>query len=79
MKRFHEPLLLRPDDVAAALGSAQLARQVIAAGWLTPVVRRHKLTLYDRADVIRAYARITAGEFPTGQPRKTPSNRERSK
>ena len=55
---------LRPDEVASALGSVQLLRAMITAGWIRPVIQRHKLTLYDAGDVARAWSRILNGENP---------------
>ncbi|MEQ1858526.1 MAG: hypothetical protein ABMA13_01170 [Chthoniobacteraceae bacterium] len=55
---------LRPDEGAQAVGSKQLFTEMVAAGWIAPVVQRHKLTIYDRGDVAKAWARILAGEQP---------------
>lgn len=55
---------LRPDEVVEALGSRQLYREMLAAKWLVPVVKRHKLTLFDRGDVAKAWARILSGQSP---------------
>lgn len=55
---------MRPGDVDEALGSQKLREEVVAAGWLKPVIQRHKLTLYNAADVARVWARILAGELP---------------
>jgi hypothetical protein len=54
----------RPDEVAFILGSVQLFDEMVAAKWLRPVVNRHKLLLYDRGDISRAWARIINGEEP---------------
>ena len=35
-----------------------------AAGWIAPVVRRHKITLFDAGDVAKCWARILNGEVP---------------
>ena len=55
---------LRPDEVDFILGSRVLREELVAAGWLRPVIQRHKLTLFDAAEVNRAWARILAGESP---------------
>jgi hypothetical protein len=55
---------LRPDDVDFMFGSRILREEMVAAGWLTPVVRRHKLTLFDAGEVARAWGRILNGESP---------------
>jgi hypothetical protein len=65
---------LRPEDVNTILGSRQLKQEMEAAGWLSPVIRRHKLTLYDAGDVNRAWARILAGEVPVPRKRDTLTN-----
>ena len=57
-------LALRPDDVDFMLGSRTLREEMLAAGWLKPVVQRHKLTLFDAAEVSKAWARILNGETP---------------
>jgi len=38
------------------------------AGWLKPCVRRKKLTVYNRADVMAAAQRILSGEYPSESP-----------
>jgi hypothetical protein len=55
---------LRPDDVDFIFGSRILREEMVAAGWLKPVVRRHKLTLFDAGEVNRAWSRILSGELP---------------
>jgi hypothetical protein len=70
---------LRPEEVAAVLGSKQLKTDLEAAGWLSPVIRRHKLTLYDASEVNRAWARLLAGEIPQvnkGRKSGSPSGEE---
>ena len=67
--RLIQKLGLRPDDVDDVLGSRKLREEMVDAGWLRPVVQRHKLTLYDSGEVTRAWARILAGEVP--RPRMT--------
>jgi len=57
---------LRPDEAAEVIGSEQLFREMVSAGWLRPVVQRHKITLYDRGHVAAAWARILSGESPKG-------------
>lgn len=55
---------LRPKEFSAAVGSEALARAMVSAGWIKPVVQRKRLTLYDRSDVERCWRRIRAGETP---------------
>jgi hypothetical protein len=59
---------LHPEEAAAALGSVQLFRELVAAHWIKPVVKRHKLTLYDREDLARCWARLCQGEHPWDDP-----------
>ena len=54
----------RPPEAADALGSEKLLNECVAAGWLTPAIKRHKLTLYDRAAIAACWARILSGEMP---------------
>ena len=60
----------RPDEVAFLLGSPQLFAEMVAAKWLKPVVNRHKLQLFDRGDISRAWVRILNGEEPPRRERK---------
>ena len=55
---------MRPPEVAEALGSRVLFEEAERAGFIRPVVNRHKLKIYDAADVARCWARIIAGELP---------------
>jgi hypothetical protein len=55
----------RPPEAAYALGSEKLLAECVAAGWIKPTVKRHKLTLYDRADIATCWSRILAGEMPS--------------
>jgi hypothetical protein len=55
----------RPPEAAYALGSEKLLAECVAAEWIKPIVKRHKLTLYDRADIATCWSRILAGEMPT--------------
>jgi hypothetical protein len=59
---------LRPDEAALVIGSEQLFREMLDAGWIKPVLRRHKITLYDRAQLAHAWARILSGEVPSAAP-----------
>jgi len=54
----------RPKEAAFALGSEKLLQECIEAGWLRPIVKRHKLTLYAQSDIAKCWARILAGEVP---------------
>ena len=60
----------RPEETAFILGSVQLFDEMVAARWLQPVVSRHRLLLFDRGDISRAWARILNGEEPPRRERK---------
>jgi len=62
-----EPRLLRPDSAASYVGGEGILRLLVAAGWLKPIVRRKRLTLYRRADLDSCCARLEAGEFPEAE------------
>jgi len=65
----------RRDEAAAAVGSVQLLDDMQRANWITPVVNRHKLVLFDRGDIQRAWARILAGEIPPQRQRRAGKRR----
>ena len=54
----------RPEEAAHALGSEKLLQECVEAGWLKPIIKRHKLTLYALSDITRCWARILGGELP---------------
>lgn len=59
-----EPRLLRPQDAAGYVGGEGVLKLFVLAGWLQPIVRRKKLTLYARAALDSCCSRLEAGEFP---------------
>lgn len=59
-----KPLGLRPNQVAKIFGSHQIYLDTCRAGWLKPIIKRHKLTLYDHRAVKRVWERIRQGEDP---------------
>ena len=61
----------RRDEAASALGSVQLLDDLWRAGWIEPVVNRHKLVLFDRGDIQRAWARVLTGEMPPMRDRRS--------
>jgi hypothetical protein len=67
MARFStliEPRLLRPEDAARYVGGEGMLKRFVDAGWLKPVVRRKRLTIYRRVDLDACCGRLDAGEFP---------------
>ena len=61
---------LRPPQLGVAFSSPEIARRVVFWGWLVPVVKGKKLTLYDAGDVAACWQRIRNGEVPPPIPRK---------
>ena len=64
----------REDEAEFVVGSPQLLHEMVAAKWIKPVVHRHKLVIFDRGDLSRAWARILNGEQPPRLVRATPKN-----
>jgi len=62
----------RPEDVIECFGSSELYEQARDAGMLKPKIERHKLVLFDAADVHRCWARMMGGELPPPRARKNP-------
>ena len=61
----HAPKLgLRPDEAADVVGGEGLFRAMRTAGWVTPVHQSNNVTVFDYADVARAWSRLRAGEKP---------------
>jgi hypothetical protein len=61
----HAPKLgLRPDEAAAVIGSEGVFRDMRAAGWIEPIYLSNNVTIFDYADVARAFARLRSGERP---------------
>lgn len=44
--------------------AASVLDDLLAAKWLAPRVKRHRLSLYAAEDVARVDARLNAGEYP---------------
>ena len=62
----------RLKEAAEFIGSRELLARCEAAGWITPKVRQHKLTIYDGSELAVLWQRICAGDMPPLRPRKTP-------
>jgi len=60
--------LIRHREAAEILTSRAVLLACQKAGWLKPCVRRKKLTVYNRADVMAAAHRILSGEYPSESP-----------
>ena len=68
MAVVHAPKLgLRPDEAAQVIGSEGVFRDMRAAGWVAPIYCTNNVTLFDYADVARAFARLRGGEKPNAK------------
>jgi len=56
--------LIRHAEAAELLTSKAVLSACESAGWLKPCIRRKKLTVYNRAEVLAAAHRILSGEYP---------------
>lgn len=59
------PLLVRRPEAAVMLGSIELLEELVASGWVKPVIHQHKLTLYSVRAIQDCVARLEAGETPS--------------
>jgi len=59
-----QPLGLTTEDAGKMVASPQLFEHMIMAGWIKPVVNRHRLRLWDVEDVKTCWARIRLGNYP---------------
>ena len=55
---------VRAGDLAMLFCSWDLARRCVKAGWLTPVIKGKRRTIYRLADVWDCLQRIESGELP---------------
>ncbi len=55
---------VRCNDARVMLGGRSILERCERAGWLAPVRRGKRLTLFKRDDVEAAQLRISWGEFP---------------
>lgn len=58
------PLSLTPGDAAVFVGSEKLFADMRKEKWIAPIVSRNKMTLFDRAELEKCYARVVAGQYP---------------
>lgn len=57
------PIGIRRDKLGEYVGSERIARDMIAAGWLAPIVSQPKLVLFATSDIAKAFSRLRA-EIP---------------
>lgn len=50
------------EEAGNMVGSDAIFREMVSAKWLKPVVDRHRLRLFDRADVVACWGRLKDGE-----------------
>jgi len=61
-----EPFLIRKKQAVKMFGNSEsLVDSMLKAGWFAPVVRIHRLTLFDMKDLKRAHQRLCDGELPS--------------
>jgi len=58
------PLLVRPEQAAAFLGSVELLDEFRKSGWIKPVYSKHKLTIYSVRQLEGCAIRLEAGQRP---------------
>jgi hypothetical protein len=59
------PLAMNATDAGEYIGSPKLFEDMRRAGWIKPCPNAsHKLTLFDRSEIEKCYARFRAGEYP---------------
>lgn len=56
--------LLRADDAGRYIGCAGLLAHCEKAGWIKPVVRRKRMTIFSRSKLDECCDRLERGEFP---------------
>jgi hypothetical protein len=59
-----QPRLLRAAAAGDYVGCEGLLKLMKDAGWIKPVVQRHRMTIYRRSDLDACCSRLDAGEFP---------------
>jgi len=58
------PQLVRAHQAALILGSGQVLVDFVAAGWLQPVLSKHKLIVYSYRELEHCVTRLQNGELP---------------
>jgi hypothetical protein len=64
MARPVQPPFVRCKDARVMLGGRSILERCERAGWLKPVRRGKRLTLFKRDDIEAAQLRISSGELP---------------
>jgi hypothetical protein len=58
------PRFFRCEDARRYVGAPGLFTLMEQAGWIAPVVHKHRMTLFDREQIVKCCERIVVGEFP---------------
>ena len=65
MSESEKPLFaFTAGELSQAFRSQKLARRLVKHKWLVPVVRQHRVVLYDVNDVKAVWRRLKSGEMP---------------
>lgn len=59
-----QPRLLRTEDAGRYIGCPGLLTRMEKAGWIKPVVREKRMTIYSRTELDECCDRLQRGEFP---------------
>ena len=59
------PLVVNQKEAIGLLSSRAVVRRLEREGWLKPCLRRGRLCLYLRADILACAARMAMGEYPS--------------
>lgn len=59
-----EPLMIDGDGAGVLLGRKSVFEDMVRAGWIKPVVHRHKAKLYKLADLKSCARRLEQGDYP---------------
>ena len=65
-----QPRLLRADDAAAYVGGESVLKDLEKAGWVDPVHRGNRLTLWDAKKLDAACDRLSEQTLPCWEPKK---------
>ena len=58
------PRLIRREDAGVYLSAPKLLAEMEEAGWISPVVQRNRMTLFDVRQLDACVDRLAAGESP---------------
>lgn len=70
----YEPFGTTLAEVIRLYGSESVVRDCMEAKWLNPLIRRGRLCLFERKEVLETWERIAGGEIPPQRKKPTLSN-----